>query len=231
MPRGKIAVVLPALDEEKTIGQVIDAIPVEELRKAGYAVDITVVDGHSRDMTGAIAKARGARLLVQHGHGKGDAVKTAFEEFDGDYLFMMDADHTYPGAKIPDMLHFLEEDVYDVVMGSRLSGSIQSGAMSRLNYLGNLALTETANILYPAERPITDVCTGMWGFDRDAIEHLASLKATNFEIEAEIYAKCVRGGYRVGEIPIPYNRRISPAKLSSLKDGTKIFWRLVKERL
>jgi dolichol-phosphate mannosyltransferase len=231
MPSKKVAVVLPALDEEKTIGRVIDAIPVEALRAAGYAVDITVVDGHSKDMTGEIARARGARLLMQRGRGKGDAVKTAFEEFDGDYLFMMDADHTYPGDKIPDMLNFLENDVYDIVMGSRLSGSIEPGAMSRLNYLGNLALTETANLLYPADRPITDVCTGMWGFDRDAIEHLASLKATNFEIEAEIYAKCMRGGYRVGEIPIAYTRRISPAKLSSLKDGTKIFWRLVKERI
>jgi len=231
MSTRKISVILPALDEEKTIGQVIDAIPVEQLKAAGYSVDITVVDGHSKDMTSVIAKQRGARLLVQHGHGKGDAVKSAFEDFDGDYLFMMDADHTYPGDKIPDMLHYLEEDVYDVVMGSRLSGSIQPGAMSRLNYLGNLVLTETANMLYPAERPITDVCTGMWGFDRETIEHLASLNSTNFEIEAEIYAKCVRGGYRVGEIPIQYNRRISPAKLSSLKDGTKIFWRLLKERI
>lgn len=231
MQTRKISVILPALDEEKTIGPVIDSIPVDKLKAAGYAVDITVVDGHSKDMTSVIAKQRGARLLVQKGHGKGDAVQSAFQDFDGDYLFMMDADLTYPGDKIPDMLHFLESDVYDVVMGSRLSGSIQSGAMSRLNYLGNLALTETANILYPAERPITDVCTGMWGFDRDSIEHLASLKATNFEIEAEIYAKCVRGGYRVGEIPIPYLRRQTPAKLDSLKDGTKIFWRLLKERL
>ena len=231
MPTRKISVILPALDEEKTIGPVIDSIPVDRLRAAGYAVDITVVDGHSKDMTSVIAKQRGARLLVQHGHGKGDAVKSAFEEFDGDYLFMMDADFTYPCERIPDMLQFLENDVYDVVMGSRLSGSIQPGAMSRLNYLGNLVLTETANVLYPAERPITDVCTGMWGFDRDTIEHLAALKATNFEIEAEIYAKCVRGGYRVGEIPIQYLRRQSPAKLNSLKDGTKIFWRLLKERL
>jgi len=148
MPNRKVSVILPALDEQETIGQVIDAIPVEYLLQSGYGVDITVVDGHSKDMTGAIAKARGARLLVQHGHGKGDAVRSAFEDFDGDYLFMMDADNTYPPEKIPDMLKLLEKDVYDVVLGSRLSGSIEPGAMSRLNYIGNVVLTETANLLY-----------------------------------------------------------------------------------
>jgi glycosyltransferase involved in cell wall biosynthesis len=231
MPNRKVAVVLPALDEQKTIGKVIDSIPVELLVQSGYGVDITVVDGHSKDMTGAIAKARGARLLVQHGRGKGDAVRTAFEQFDGDYLFMLDADDTYPAEKIPDMLRLMENNVYDVMLGSRLAGSIEPGAMSRLNYIGNVVLTETANLLYENERPITDVCTGFWGFDRDAVEHLTSLSAKNFEVEAEIYAKCVKAGYRVGEIPIRYTRRVSPPKLSSIRDGTKIFWRLFRERL
>jgi len=71
----------------------------------------------------------------------------------------------------------------------------------------------------------------MWGFDREAVDHLTALSANNFEVEAEIYAKCVKGGYRVGEIPIRYTRRISPPKLSSIKDGTKIFWRLLREKL
>lgn len=225
-----ISILLPALDEAETIGRVIGKIPKNELANLGYSVDIVVVDGHSKDMTCQIAASMGARLLKQEGIGKGNAVRTAFEDFDGRYLFMLDADDTYDPREILRMLPPLESGSYDVMMGSRLNGSITKGAMSRLNFIGNVALTQTANILFPNGHKVSDVCTGMWGFT-DEVIHALDLQSPSFDIEAEMYAKCVKHGFNVGEINIAYGRRMNTNKLSALKDGAKIWFRLLMERI
>lgn len=231
MPERKIGVILPALDEAETIGSVIDSIPIELLIQRGYKVDVTVVDGHSVDKTQEIAKSKGARVLVQRGHGKGDAIKSAFLDFKGDYLFMLDADNTYPPQNIMDMLPLLEYEMYDVVLGSRFTGQMDPGAMNTLNYVGNRLLTGLANFLYNrSDTRITDLCTGMWGFNGDVLNHL-DLQTTDFQVEAEIYAKCALSGFKIGEIPVRYMRRVTPPKLNTLKDGTKIMWRLVREKM
>lgn len=230
MPKNHISVVLPALNEELTIGKVIDGIPVSQMMKKGYKIDITVVDGNSTDNTQKIARERGARLILQKGKGKGLGMRTAFKEFNGSYLFMMDSDATYPGHHILDMLPLLESGKCDVVLGSRLNGKIMPGAMSRLNYFGNKILTEAANILFPNGHKMSDICTGMWGFKGDVVRRLR-LDAKHFDIEAEMYAKCVKMGCRMGEVPIHYNKRVAPSKLSSMKHGFSIATRLIKEKL
>ncbi len=228
MSANDISILLPALDEAETIGQVINKIPMRELKSLGYNVDIVVVDGHSKDMTCDIAKSMGARLLKQKGIGKGNAIQTAFENFEGRYLFMLDADDTYNPTEILKMLPQLESGKYDVVMGSRINGSISTGAMSRLNFIGNVALTRTANVLFPNGHSLSDLCTGMWGFT-DEVIHALDLEADSFDIEAEMYAKCIKSGFNVGEINIAYGRRVNTNKLSSIKDGAKIWFRLLKE--
>lgn len=230
MHRNRVSVLLPALDEELTIGQVIDDIPKAQLNTMGYNVEVMVVDGHSTDDTRKIAREKGAKLIIQEGRGKGLGVRKAFEEFDGKYLFMMDADGTYPPHHILDMMPILETGNYDVVLGSRLSGNISPGAMSRLNHFGNKVLTGTANLFFPNGHKLTDVCTGMWGFKGEVVKQF-SLTAQHFEVEAEMYAKCIKSGYKVGEVPITYTRRVSPPKLGSLRDGAKIFRRLVGEKI
>ena len=149
MSNNQISVILPALDEELTIGRVIDGLPIHPLVERGYDIDIMVVDGHSTDDTQRIALEKGARLILQQGRGKGLGVQAAFKAFEGKYLFMMDSDDTYPGYHILDMLPLLESKKYDVVLGSRLNDQILPGAMSRMNYLGNRALTRAANVLFP----------------------------------------------------------------------------------
>ena len=230
MSINNIAILLPALDEAETIGRVISKIPQKELTDLGYRVEIVVVDGHSKDMTCEIASAMGARLLKQKGIGKGNAIQTAFEDFEGRYLFMLDADDTYNPMEILKMLPPLENGDLDVVMGSRLKGSISKGAMSRLNFIGNVALTQTANILFPNGHKASDICTGMWGFT-DEVIHSLDLESLSFDVEAEMYAKCIKSGFNVGEINIAYGRRVNANKLSSLKDGAKIWLRLLKERI
>lgn len=231
MRKDVVSILLPALNEEEMIGRVIDAIPRDGFRARGYELDIMVVDGHSTDRTQEIALEKGARLITQDGRGKGNAVKSAFREFDGRYLFMLDADGTYPPQYIEDIWPLLEEDAFDIVLGSRLTGRIAPGAMTRFNYIGNKFLTTTANILFPNGHKATDVCTGLWGFQGDVVKDLnPKLNANEFDIEAEMYAKCVKRGYRIAEVPIMYNRRGGPTKLGALKDGVKIFARLIKEK-
>ncbi len=229
MSNNQISVILPALDEERTIGRVIDGLPIRPLVERGYDIDIMVVDGHSTDDTQKIALEKGARLILQQGRGKGLGVRAAFKAFEGRYLFMMDSDDTYPGHHILDMLPLLESGKYDVVLGSRLNGTIQEGAMSKMNYFGNKVLTRTANVLFPNGHKVSDLCTGMWGFRGDVIGKL-DLEAEHFDIEAEMYAKCVKMGCRIGEVPIEYKKRVSPSKLSSLKHGLAIGKRLFMEK-
>jgi dolichol-phosphate mannosyltransferase len=230
MARDSVTVLLPALDEEATIGPVIDSIPIGYLAGQGYDVDIVVVDGHSSDRTKEIAVQKGARVLMQEGFGKGDALRAAFADCDGEYLFMMDADSTYPPRHILEMLPLLESDSCEVVMGSRFRGNMLPGSMSRFNHVGNRVLTTIANVLFSPPSPTTDLCTGMWGFQGRIVKELA-LVSRGFDIEAEIYAKCVKKGIRITEIPIEYRKRITPPKLSSLRDGLRIWGRLVSERL
>lgn len=230
MRKETISILLPALDEAETIGQVITKIPRQQLVDRGYDVNIVVVDGHSKDMTCEIALAMGASLLKQRGRGKGNALKTAFENFEGSYLFMLDADNTYNPKDILNMLPTLENRTYDVVMGSRLKGTMSQGAMSRLNYIGNKAITETANILFPNGHRVSDVCTGMWGFTEEVVNAL-DIESPSFEVEAEMYAKCIKSGFRVGEVPISYGKRPTVNKLRALQDGTKIWLRLLRERI
>jgi dolichol-phosphate mannosyltransferase len=85
MIRDVVCVLLPTLDESQTIGKVIDDIPTGLLKSKGYDVDIVVVDGNSTDGTREIAKAKGVRLITQDGAGKGNALRSAFREFDGVY--------------------------------------------------------------------------------------------------------------------------------------------------
>lgn len=230
MPKNRISVVLPALDEELTIGKVIDGIPVNQIKEKGYSIDIMVVDGNSTDNTRIIARDRGARLILQEGRGKGLGMRSAFKAFTGRYLFMLDSDDTYPGYHILDMLPLLESGKYDVVLGTRLNGRITPGAMSGLNYFGNRVLTGAANILFPNGHKVSDICTGMWGFRGEVVKKL-KLDAKHFDIEAEMFAKCVKMGFRIGEVPIEYKKRIAPSKLNSIKHGVSIATRLLKEKL
>jgi glycosyltransferase involved in cell wall biosynthesis len=221
-----VSIIIPALNEEKTIAQVIDEISGAGIQNKGYKVEILVVDNNSTDRTGEIARGKSVRVVIEHVKGKGRAVRTALESVNGDFVFMLDADYTYPATYIPSMLDILR-DGHDVVMCSRLKGKIDDGAMSKINMLGNHLLTWMANLLYRTR--ISDLCTGYWGFNRNVVDSL-KLDAEGFELEATLFAEIARKGYRIGEVPINYRRRIAPDKLNSLKDGLRIGWMLLTRR-
>jgi glycosyltransferase involved in cell wall biosynthesis len=212
-----VAVVIPTLNEERSIGKVIDSVPVADLLQNGLKTAVYVIDGRSTDTTREIAVEKGATIILEERKGKGLAVQTAFKAITADYTIMVDGDDTYPIEMVMEIIRLLKK--YDVVIGSRLNGTIEPGAMSTLNVIGNTLLTLLARALFSIN--VTDVCTGLWGYRGEAIRRL-ELEAHGFEIEADMFGECARKGLRFAEIPIRYRARADQAKLSSLRDGLKI---------
>ena len=221
-----ICIILPALNEEENIGKVIEEIPKRELEERGYAVRILVVDNDSTDMTAQVARDNGAEVIAEKCKGKGNAMRTGFEQAKADFIFMLDADCTYPGSYIPELLDKLKSG-YDVVIGSRLKGTRAKGSISRMNIIGNHLLTTMATTLY--FHRISDLCTGYWGFKSEVLPKL-KLSANGFDLEADLFTQVVKNGFRIAEIPIHYRRRGTPTKLSSLRSGIKIARRLLSNR-
>lgn len=225
MKKPSISIILPARNEELTIGKVIDEIPRQALEREGYQVDVLVVDNNSSDRTKQIAQEKADTVIVEQRRGKGRAMRAAFRKVEADYVFMLDADYTYPATYIPEMVKILKH--FPVVIGSRLKGQREKGAMRQLNLIGNHLLTWLANILYQTK--ISDLCTGYWGFRREVIQNI-SLTAEGFQLEAELLTQLAKKGYAIAEIPVYYRRREGKAKLAGLKDGIKIGCMLLSKR-
>ncbi len=218
--------VLPALNEEEAIGKVIDEIPRKELESKGYQTEIIVVDNGSTDKTAEIAAAHGAKVIEESNRGKGRAIRTGFGAASGDFVFMLDSDFTYPATYIARMVELLDGG-YDVVLGSRLKGSVEHGAMKRLNLVGNHLLAFLANLLYGTR--VSDLCTGFWGFKVEVVRSV-NLDAVGFELEANILIEVAKHKYRIGEVPIQYRKRATASKLGSLKAGWRIGRKLIANR-
>ena len=109
MEKEVVCVVLPTLNEELTVGKVIDEVPRQALEQAGFEVDILVVDGNSSDRTRQIAKEKGAIVTIERRRGKGRAVRTIIDSIEADFVFMLDADFTYPATYISEMLVILRQ--------------------------------------------------------------------------------------------------------------------------
>ena len=226
----RVTVLLPTLNEARALPAVAEQMPLDVLRAAGHDVRVLVVDGRSTDGTQSIALGHGYAVLEQTGpKGKGFGIRQAFLHFlesSDDLLVMLDADGTYDPRDIPRIVKMLDAE-YDVVIGTRLRGRIDNGAMSRLNYVGNHLLTWLAVVLY--RKNLSDLCTGYWGFQRQVVEEMR-LNSVNFEIEAEMYTACAHNGFRFGEIPIHYANRIGEPKLGSIHDGARILRKLLVRR-
>ena len=224
-----LVVMLPTLDEEYGLREILPLIPKGELKQIGWQTEVWIIDGGSKDLSIEIAVEYDCEIIKQAGYGKGAAMRTGFKKFiesNKDALVMLDADGTYDPAEIPTFVRSLATN--DVIIGDRLHGTIEPGAMTRMNYFGNHMLTWLASALYGISS--NDLCTGYWGFTKSAISRM-KLNSMRFEIEAEMYASCVKEGIAIKSIPINYRARIGEAKLGSLVDGWIIFKKLLLRRI
>jgi glycosyltransferase involved in cell wall biosynthesis len=213
----RAAVIIPTLNEEKNIVEVI-----EKLRHLGFT-NILVVDGNSKDKTAAIAKKLGVLVIKQNGYGKGDALRQAFSYYglNGDPIVIMDAD----GSMNPEELFRLIETIQrgaDLAKGSRFMRGGYTTDMTLMRRIGNSIFVSLANLIWSTR--YTDLCYGFAAFRRDAIMKLyPHLKSNNFEIEAEMFIKAKALGLRVVEVPsVELPRRHGKSNLRAYTDGFKI---------
>lgn len=222
----KISFVIPALNEEGIVGKTIRSIPTEEIKEAGYEVEIIVVNNNSTDNTEQEAREAGATVFLEMNRGYGNAYKRGFKEATGDIFVMGDADGTYPLEQSLNFINYIVEDGSDFVIGSRFKGSIEEGAMPALHqYIGNPLLTKMLNILFHAD--YSDTHCGMRAFTREAYEKM-DLKAPGMEFAIEMVIEAAEKNLNIKEVPISYRKRGGgEAKLSSFDDG----WRHIKYML
>lgn len=214
----KISVVIPALNEEKTIGQIVKRVPVKSIAAMGYECEVIVVDNRSEDTTREEAIKAGAKVVSEKNRGYGNAYLTGFKEAGGDIIVMLDADGTYPPESIPEFIERLSKGDADLVMGSRLKGTIHKGAMPWLHrYVGNPLLTSILNLLF--KTGISDAHCGMRAFKRDMLEKI-NLRTSGMEFASEMVIEASLNNLAIDEIPIEYYPRTGgEAKLNTFRDG------------
>ncbi len=219
--KDRVCVLIPTLNEAPTIGGVI-----LEFRQLGYE-NILVIDGQSSDGTRAAAESAGARVAVQTGRGKGNAVIEAFGMIADPYILMIDGDGTYSPADADKMVGLLSEGA-DQVIGDRLTAENRA-SFSRLNYAGNQLLNRLFKIAH--DRYLSDILSGYRAFSLAAVRQM-QLKEAGFGIETEISAEAVRNNHDVRVVPVSYKKRSgTKTKLNPFHDGIKIsstIYRLAK---
>ncbi len=219
----KISVVIPTMNEEESIGEVLDEV---KRALAGRDYEMLIVDTKSTDKTREIARSKGARVIDEPRRGYGRAYKTGFEAAEGDIIATLDADCTYPANKIPEMVFMVEKEGYEFVTTNRLS-SISKDAMSTVHRFGNWVLKTTANILFNIR--LKDSQSGMWVFRKSALRHLR-LTSDGMPLSEEIKIEAMKKDLRCAEVPIKLRPRKGEAKISSWGDGWKNFTFLFKKR-
>jgi len=223
----KVTVVIPTLNEEKSIGKVIDGIKKELTGR--YSYNILVVDGYSNDDTVKIAREKGARVIFQKGKGYGDAYLTGFEyvrkKFQPDIIVMMDGDCTYDPSDIPLLVDPVIRGKADMVIGNRFI-KMEKGAMSKINRLGNKILSKIAQ--WTLNINVNDTQSGYRAFKTSILDNM-SLNSSGMPFAIELLAEAYRTGLKVIEIPVSYHKRLGGAsKLSPLKDGMRILLTIIR---
>lgn len=221
----QVLVLVAAMNEKEGIGYTLD-----ELKKVLGDPALFVVDGNSTDGTVNIARSMGAKVLIQKGKGKGNAIGEAIANVDADveYVVLTDADFTYPSGYLPEMIRVLEENPHvGMVCGNRFNDELNLGEMHDILYFGNRLLAFAHNLLNGVE--LKDPLTGMRVVRWDILKGWKP-KSKGFDIEVELNHQVERKGYTIVEMPIEYRPRLGEKKLR-LKHGLTILKRIVTESL
>jgi glycosyltransferase involved in cell wall biosynthesis len=212
-----LSVVIPCLNEEKTIVVCIQRA-LASFQKMRICGEVIVVDNGSTDRSAELAAGAGARVVRHDVRGYGAALRRGIREARGKYVIMGDGDCTYDFSDLERFVGFLDQGA-ELVMGSRLRGQIQPGAMPWSHrWLGTPVLTFVLNRFFHAG--ISDTNCGMRGFRKDAIEQL-NLQSDGMEFASEMVIRAAQRRLRIEETPIAYYP--SPPDraphLNSFRDG------------
>ena len=222
MDRSAVCVLLPTYDEAETVADV-----VADFREHGFE-NVLVVDGGSTDDTRRLAREAGARVVVQSGEGKGQAVREAVRDHvDAEYVLLADADSTYRAADADAMLEPLFSGEAEHVIGDRFA-DMHEDAMTDLNAVGNRVFNRLFSRIHGAE--FRDILSGYRAFTRRSFDRL-TLTSDGFGIETEMSVECARHGVRTAVVPITYLPRPngSNTNLHPMKDGGIILMAIYRQ--
>ena len=210
-----VSVVIPCLNEVESVAECVRQARAG-MEKAGYEGEVVVVDNGSTDGSAAAAREAGARVVDESRRGYGSAYRAGFAAARGRFVVMGDADLTYDFSDLPRFLEQLEEGA-DLVVGSRLKGRMDPGAMPWLHrVIGNPVLTAILNLFF--RTGLSDTHCGMRAFRREHLDRMA-FRTTGMEFASEQIIRAAKLGLEMKELPIHYRHRAGRSKLSSFEDG------------
>lgn len=211
-----VSVVIPCLNEEASIAQVIAAAR-EGIAAIGTAGEVIVVDNGSTDRSVEIAQRSGARILTEKHRGYGAALRKGFADARHEIVVMGDGDLTYDFAKIGDLVRPILEGEAQFVIGNRM-GNIRPGAMSPLHrYVGNPILSGLLRLMFH-DRRVKDAHCGLRAIRRDTYRELRCV-TTGMEFASEMVVRAIHNGVAIAQRDIVYYPRIGDSKLESFRDG------------
>ncbi len=221
----EVTVLVPALNEENTIAEVVD-----RLLKLPLKVEVIVIDDGSTDGTGQILQAYADRVRVltnEKPSGKGNAIRQALPYATGATVIVQDADLEYAPEEIPTLIRPILDGRANVVYGTRFSSGLPS-EMAFPNKVVNVLLVWSVRLLFGHR--LTDEATCYKAFRTDVIKRM-NLTCRRFEFCPEVTAKSYRLGEKILELPISYVPRTKLAgKKIRWTDAPDAFWTLLKHR-
>ena len=225
----KVAVILPAFNEELTIADTIRAF-----NAALPLAQIHVVDNNSGDRTAQLAAQTLASLgcagsvIPEPRQGKGNALRRAFLEVDADIYVLSDADMTYPAGRAPDLIEPVASGRADMVVGNRHSGGDYSRENKRrLHGFGNELVRRLINTFFRAQ--LGDIMSGYRVFNRSFVKNYAVL-VEGFQVETDMTLHALDKRFRIVEMPVAYVDRPagSVSKLNTLADGARVLFTILQ---
>lgn len=198
----KVVVVMPAYNASKTLAKTYAEIPQD------LVDEVVVVDDCSQDNTAEKAKELGIKHIIRHEQntGYGGNQKTCYNkalELGADIVIMVHPDYQYTPKLIPSMCHLIANDLFHVVLGSRILGTgALKGGMPLYKYVANRFLTFIQNILVGAK--LSEYHTGYRAFSREILEAINyEVNSDNFVFDNQMLSQILYQGYEIAEVTCP----------------------------
>ncbi len=209
----KITVIIPAFNEEGAIGDVVRAVPVDGVR------EVIVVDNGSTDDTAGVAAAAGARVIPERRPGYGSACFAgARAAAEADVLVFLDGDRSDDPAQLQAIANPVLDNQADFVVGSRIAGSLEKGAMPLHGRLGNRFIVLLLRWLYGVN--ITDI--GSFRAIKAQTLLDLNMEQMTYGWPVEMVVKAARKGLIIRSVPIHYRKRIGESKVTGTVRGSML---------
>jgi glycosyltransferase involved in cell wall biosynthesis len=227
----RVSIVLPAYNEAGNIGQAVKdfgALPVVD--------EVLVVDNNSRDGTGDLARAAGARVVLETEQGYGNALRRGLREARGDYIVLAEPDGTFVAKDVVKLLTYADE--LDMVMGTRTTRELiwDQANMGWFLRVGNWAVAKLLQLLFDGPSLSDCGCT-LRLIRREALDRIVDdLTVGGSHFLPEMVVLALLAGLRVVEVPVNYRGRVGESKitgsrLTTLKVGSRMIGLILDYRL